>query len=278
LALAQTASPATPVAGQPLTYTVTVTNAGPQPAYGVTVMDLLPSTVAFVSASPGCVYSSGAVSCSLSPLLAGGAATLSVTVTPTVGGQITNTVTIASVTPNANSANNTITSLTAVAPASPPVITANPTNAVVLQGTDVGFRVGASGSPPLSYQWLFNGTSLASASASVLTLKNVQATQAGNYSVVVANTLASATSGLASLTVLVPPTLNLNSLSGMGGAVTFSVDSVVGLNYTLEFKTNLTDPDWTPLLPPVPGTGSPITLQDTNGPLNATGFYRVNCW
>ena len=43
---------------------------------------------------------------------------------------------------------------------SPPVITAQPTNQIVLAGSPAVFGVTASGSNPLSYQWQLNGTNL----------------------------------------------------------------------------------------------------------------------
>lgn len=52
LSLTKTASPSRPTAGQPVTFTVTVSNAGPHEATGVTVKDALPPGMTFVSASP----------------------------------------------------------------------------------------------------------------------------------------------------------------------------------------------------------------------------------
>ena len=70
----------------------------------------------------------------------------------------------------------------------------------------------SSRSPPrvlgcLSYQWQFNGANIAGASNTNLTLTNVQPTNAGSYTVVVTNSLASVTSAVAVLTVLVPPSV-----------------------------------------------------------------------
>ena len=62
--------------------------------------------------------------------------------------------------------------------------------------------VSAIGASPLSYQWRFNGTNQAGATASVYTLPSVQAGDAGNYSVVVSNAAGSVTSSEAVLTVL----------------------------------------------------------------------------
>src|SRR5262249_39825899 len=52
LAVSKTVSDATPNVGDTITFTVTLTNAGPDPATNVTVHDLLPSGLTFVSATP----------------------------------------------------------------------------------------------------------------------------------------------------------------------------------------------------------------------------------
>jgi len=70
------------------------------------------------------------------------------------------------------------------------------------------FQVVAGGSGPLSYQWFFNQTSaLAGATNATLTMANVQPGSAGGYSVVVTNTAGAATSAVATLTVLLPPSI-----------------------------------------------------------------------
>jgi uncharacterized repeat protein (TIGR01451 family) len=52
LALAKSVSDSTPNIGDTITFTVTLTNNGPDPATGVKVTDLLPTGLAFVSADP----------------------------------------------------------------------------------------------------------------------------------------------------------------------------------------------------------------------------------
>lgn len=85
-------------AGNQATFTYTVTNNGPDPAYNITVLDNLSQEVTivpvtFVSASVSSGTCSGgstntSVSCSLPPLQAGSTATVTIVVTPTsTGGQ-----------------------------------------------------------------------------------------------------------------------------------------------------------------------------------------------
>ena len=83
----------------------------------------------------------------------------------------------------------------------PPVITSQPTNQTVGVGGTATFRVSANGTVPLFYQWNFNGTNILGATNTTLTLNNVQLTQAGNYSVRVANSAGSTNSVAATLTI-----------------------------------------------------------------------------
>ena len=82
-----------------------------------------------------------------------------------------------------------------------------PQSQTVMAGSNVLFTVTAAGAGLLSYQWQFNGASIAGASNSSLVLTNVQTTNAGSYTVVVTNSLGSVTSAAAVLTVLVPPSI-----------------------------------------------------------------------
>lgn len=84
-----------------------------------------------------------------------------------------------------------------------PVITAEPVSQTAPVGANVSFSVGVNGTPPLSYQWQFNGTNLVGATTTSLALTNVQLSQSGNYSVVVTNSLGSVTSSNAPLGVSV---------------------------------------------------------------------------
>lgn len=103
--------------------------------------------------------------------------------------------------------NNSVGSVTSavvfvrVLPASP-VILSNPVPVIVGASSNATFSVQAVGSQPLTYQWFFNGTPIVGATGSQYSLAGVQTNQAGSYVVVVSNTIGTATSASATLTVL----------------------------------------------------------------------------
>ena len=72
-----------------------------------------------------------------------------------------------------------------VSGATAPVITANPTNQTAQIGQAPSFQVAALGTPPLYYQWLFNGTNIVGANNPILNLASWSSE--GNYSVIVSN-------------------------------------------------------------------------------------------
>ncbi|MDB6112297.1 MAG: Sedolisin [Pedosphaera sp.] len=275
LAISQSVFPDPAMVGQGLAYSLAITNLGPGPATSVAITNVLPPNSTFSFASPGCVKVGNNVICSFPLLLNGGVTNFTILVVPTTDGLITNTVSIASTFPDANSTNNTSTKITTVY--GPPAISSQPSNVVSQVGANVSFGVAATGTGPLGYQWLFGGTNLNGATASTLQLTNVQPSQAGVYAVAVTNFVGAITSADANLKVLVPPTIALSSLNVTATNVAISLLSVPGLNYTLEYKNSLTDAVWTPLFPAQAGTGLMLMLQDTNGAAVPYRFYRVNC-
>ncbi|EEF60482.1 conserved repeat domain protein [Pedosphaera parvula Ellin514] len=256
--------------GQNVTYTTTITNLGPSSASSVTFTDALPANVTFVSASPGCTLIGTNVVCNLGTVGSGTSSNIIVTVNPTVATSLNNKVAVAAATSDPNTSNNTSTLVSLVH--NPVVITTQPTNQTVLPGGSANFQVGVTGTAPLGYQWLFNGTNLAGATTSILGLANVQTNQAGAYSVVITNDVSSITSGIANLRVLVSPRTTGITTGSNNVAVSFT--TVAGLNYTLEYKNTLNDTSWVILPGTTPGTGGTLTLHDTNA-LVGSRFYRI---
>ena len=108
-------------------------------------------------------------------------------------------------------------------------ITQQPQTQTIFVSQAVTFSVSALGSAPLSYQWLFNGVPIPSATSSVYTLTNTQTSSAGSYSVVVTNPVSSVTSLNALLSVLLPfsaPVISLqpnSQIVQVGSQATFAV-------------------------------------------------------
>jgi hypothetical protein len=132
--------------------------------------------------------------------------------------QLTNAGNYAVVVSNAaGSVTSAVASLTVLGP---PSITAEPASQSVVTRSyqtcmniacaQVVFAAAASGTPPLVYQWQFKGASLADNSritgstANTLVIAGAQASDAGDYTLVVSNAGGSVTSAVASLTVTVP--------------------------------------------------------------------------
>ena len=97
----------------------------------------------------------------------------------------------------------------------PPHIVQQPTSRTVPVGGDAIFTVGVEGTPPLRYQWKFNGYDLEGETGSQLVLTSVQPDQAGQYCVVVSNNTVSAYSDQATLAII--PTQTAWAWAGQGG-------------------------------------------------------------
>jgi hypothetical protein len=86
----------------------------------------------------------------------------------------------------------------------PPKIVAQLQDQAVDQGLDAVFSATATSQTPMTYQWQLNGNDLPDKTDSTLTLANVQASQAGSYTVKIHNSNGTAPSRSATLTVLIP--------------------------------------------------------------------------
>jgi alpha-tubulin suppressor-like RCC1 family protein len=151
---------------------------------------------------------------------------------------------------------------------SPPIVVTPPSDKTVPAGTNVTFVMVAGGTPPLSYQWQFSGTNIMGATGASLTLNNVQATNAGSYSVVVSNTYG-VTNASAVLTINPSAPFLLSQPSNQemvrGGAVTFTVSARGSDPLSYQWQFNHADiPD---------ATNSSLTL--SNIQTNNVGSYCV---
>jgi uncharacterized repeat protein (TIGR01451 family) len=113
LAITKTASPPPYGTGLPITYTIAVSNAGPSPATGVIVTDVIPPGTTFVSATPsqGSCSGTSTVTCNLGTLNSGASATILLTLTlPSTAGPVSNTASVTSSNPDTNATNDSSTS------------------------------------------------------------------------------------------------------------------------------------------------------------------------
>lgn len=119
-----------------------------------------------------------------------------------------------------------------------PAIGTQPSPQVQLPGGSATLAVAASGSAPMSYQWLKNGTPIPGATGAVLTLAGVTGSDVASYAVVVTNPIGSVTSSGAALTVLGAPAIAAQPASQSvlaGASARFSVTatgSALGYQWT----------------------------------------------
>jgi uncharacterized repeat protein (TIGR01451 family) len=116
LSVAMSDNPDPATVGEPLTYTVEVANAGPDDATGISVSDQLPAGLAFRSASEGCAEAAGTVTCDVGTLGAGSSKQLTIEVSPTSAGAVTNAVRVVGTEVDPQPGNNTAAQETQVQP------------------------------------------------------------------------------------------------------------------------------------------------------------------
>lgn len=92
----------------PLTYTILVANAGPDPAQGVTLLNTLPAGVTLgpVTSSQGSCSGATVITCALGTVASTADATVTIGVVPTAEGTLTTSALVASSTPDPNPLNN----------------------------------------------------------------------------------------------------------------------------------------------------------------------------
>jgi len=138
LSVTKTASPNPGQAGVSLSYRITATNNGPANATNINIHDVLPPTVAFVSSSvtQGACSGASTIDCNLGNLAVGSSAVVTIVVTPSTAGQLTNTATVTGSETDFDSSNNssTITTFIQTAAVTPTMLDPNLTVTTVLTG------------------------------------------------------------------------------------------------------------------------------------------------
>lgn len=184
----------------------------------------------------------------------------------------------------------------------PVEITNQPTNQVVAAGTSSFFGVssaslvvGATGAPPLSYQWQFQATNLvwtnlvnggtnllgtgkhiSGATNATLTISCPETNDSGNYQVIVTNYAGSVTSSVATLTVTNIPTV----FTVQPNSQTVGVGSTIQFNFNATFQQPATAQwlkDGTNLINGgrISGASNNFTLTISNAGTNDEGTYWV---
>jgi len=165
-----------------------------------------------------------------------------------------------------------------------------PTNVTAAPGASATFRVVASGSSPLSYQWQRNGANIAGATATQYTIAAVTAADNGaRFRCIVSNSAGSVTSveGILTVTSNGPPTPTITapvsgSLYSAGDAIAYSGTGTDPEDGTLP-ATAFT---WTvvfhhaththPFLGPITGVRSGSFSIPRTGETSADVFYRIH--
>lgn len=172
----------------------------------------------------------------------------------------------------------------------PPVIGLQPVDRTVAVGQSATFKVGASGSTPLTFQWRRNGATIAGATTASHTRTNVQFADNGAlFDVVVANAYGRVTSDAAQLTVLqnTVPTARITqpvagttyaagNVIGYAGTGNDAEDGVLPASAFTWWVTLHHDAHVHPFLPAVTGAKSGSFTIPVTGETSPNVFYRIH--
>lgn len=159
-------------------------------------------------------------------------------------------------------------------------ITTQPQSQTVAGPTNVSLSVNAAGTPPLSYQWLKNGTNDPGATSATLALTNVLRGDGGTYSVYVANAYGAIQSSNAILRVVLAERFGQPALlpgekiqllfNDADGGAMLTTNDLAG--FSVYASTNLTD--WTLVTNALSLTNGSVIFQDTITN-QARRYYKV---
>ncbi len=145
----------------------------------------------------------------------------------------------------------------------PPVISGQPQSRLVNTGETVTLAAAGNGTPPLSWQWYFNGQPVPWGTGSSLTITNVQLSDCGCYQAVLSNPYGNATSAVATVAIRV---LNLQKVAGL------TIENPPGTPIRVEWSEDLQT--WFPLTNFVLPT-SPYRFVDWESAGRPQRYYRL---
>jgi Abnormal spindle-like microcephaly-assoc'd, ASPM-SPD-2-Hydin/Immunoglobulin domain len=159
-----------------------------------------------------------------------------------------------------------------VQPVAPPSIATQPVSRTVTAGQTATFSVSATGTAPLSYQWGKNGTAISGATSPSYTTPATTSSDNGEkYTVVVGNSMGSATSNAATLTVTTPGYLT-DSASSLGfGNVNVGSSSTQSVTLTNSGGSNVSVANVT-----ISGAGFSVNAISTGLILAPTASVAMN--
>lgn len=131
--------------------------------------------------------------------------------------------------------------ITIYLPNAPPVFTSQPQDQSVLRGSNALLRAAVTGTPPLFYEWMRNGTGMPGFVTDSVSLTNVQDADVANYQLVVSNAFGVTTSAVARVTIreLLEVRLSLASSAVSNGTFHAQVSGPVRTNYVVWGSSDL---------------------------------------
>jgi uncharacterized repeat protein (TIGR01451 family) len=148
--ITKTAGPSPAVPGNDVTFTLHVTNAGPDPAQDVVVSDPVPAPLSFVSATSPCTLVGGTVTCSLGTMNNGDTRDLTIVeqLPSSATDGVVNVATVSSSTPDPNPNNNSATASVPLGPQADLQIEKRASASLVLAGGQVMYTLAVGNNGP----------------------------------------------------------------------------------------------------------------------------------
>lgn len=163
----------------------------------------------------------------------------------------------------------------------PQIVSAPPLFQTNGLGTAFSLFINATGSPPLIYQWQFNGTNLTSkdkgytgVNSNALTFTDAQTNQSGNYTVIITNTWGLATTNINETIMPLAPQITTPPASATNGVGNLSYFTVTATGTSpLRYQWQLNGTNLPNKSPYIGATNSTLIL--TNVQLSEAGTYSI---